>query len=146
VFLPHSRVLGFLAWHTRELGHFPLWCVPYARVQDYAWLADGFYRELPDQLFVDFAIYGMKQPADGRNYHRLIEEKLFALGGLKTLLRGGRVLADLEQAQLRAGQGPRRPEQRVPRPLRQDLPGGPGRSRGQMSRRCEPAARAAGSQ
>jgi FAD/FMN-containing dehydrogenase len=86
LFLPYSRVAEFLAWHTEELGHFPLWCVPYARVQDYAWLADSFYRDLPDRLFVDFAIYGMRQPPDGRNYYRLIEEKLFELGGVKTLI------------------------------------------------------------
>jgi FAD/FMN-containing dehydrogenase len=86
VFLPYSRVPEFLEWHTRELGHFPLWCVPYARVQDYAWLADTFYRGLPDTLFVDIAIYGMKQPRDGQNYYRLIEEKLFELGGMKTLI------------------------------------------------------------
>ena len=76
LFLPYSKVPAFLEWHTQELKHFPLWCVPYARVQDYAWLADGFYRNLSDRLFVDFAIYGMKQPPDGRNYYRLIEEKL----------------------------------------------------------------------
>jgi FAD/FMN-containing dehydrogenase len=86
VFLPYSRVLDFLEWHTGELGHFPLWCVPYARVRDYPWLADRFYRDLPDTLFVDFAIYGMKQPPDGRNYYRLLEEKLFELGGMKTLI------------------------------------------------------------
>lgn len=86
VFLPYSRVPAFLEWHTRELGHFPLWCVPYARVQNYPWLADSFYSHLPDELFVDFAIYGMKQPSDGRNYYRLIEEKLFELGGMKTLI------------------------------------------------------------
>jgi FAD/FMN-containing dehydrogenase len=86
LFLPYSQVPAFLEWHGRELGHFPLWCVPYARVQDYAWLADSFYRDLPDDLFVDFAIYGMKQPPDGRNYYRLIEEKLFELGGVKTLI------------------------------------------------------------
>jgi FAD/FMN-containing dehydrogenase len=86
VFLPYSRVPEFLQWHTRELGHFPLWCVPYARVQDYAWLADSFYRGLPDTLFVDIAIYGMKQPRGGPNYYRLIEEKLFELGGMKTLI------------------------------------------------------------
>jgi FAD/FMN-containing dehydrogenase len=86
VFLPYSRVPDFLDWHTRALGHFPLWCVPYARVQDYAWLTDGFYRNVPDRLFVDFAIYGMKQPPDGRNYYRLIEEKLLELGGIKTLI------------------------------------------------------------
>jgi FAD/FMN-containing dehydrogenase len=86
LFLPYSKVPAFLDWHTRELGHFPLWCVPYARVQDYAWLADTFYRDLSDRLFVDFAIYGMKQPPDGRNYYRLIEEKLVELGGVKTLI------------------------------------------------------------
>jgi FAD/FMN-containing dehydrogenase len=86
LFVPYSKVPAFLEWHTQELGHFPLWCVPYARVQDYPWLADTFYRDLCDQLFVDFAIYGMKQPADGRNYYRLIEEKLFELGGVKTLI------------------------------------------------------------
>jgi FAD/FMN-containing dehydrogenase len=86
LFLPFSKVPAFLEWHARELGHFPLWCVPYARVQDYPWLADSFYRDLPDDLFVDFAIYGMKQPPDGRNYYRLIEEKLFELGGMKTLI------------------------------------------------------------
>jgi FAD/FMN-containing dehydrogenase len=86
LFLPYSKVPAFLEWHTRELGHFPLWCVPYARVQDYPWLADSFYRGLSDRLFVDFAIYGMEQPADGRNYYRLIEEKLFELGGMKTLI------------------------------------------------------------
>jgi FAD/FMN-containing dehydrogenase len=86
LFLPYSQVPAFLEWHTKELGHFPLWCVPYARVQDYPWLADSFYRDLSDRLFVDFAIYGMKQPPDGRNYYRLIEEKLFELGGVKTLI------------------------------------------------------------
>jgi len=86
LFLPCSKVPAFLEWHRKELGHFPLWCVPYARVQDYPWLADTFYRDLSDRLFVDFAIYGMKQPADGRNYYRLIEEKRFELGGVKTLI------------------------------------------------------------
>ncbi len=86
VFLPYSRVPEFLAWYAEQLGHFPLWCVPYARVQDYEWLADSFYADLTDSLFVDFAIYGMRQPPDGRNYYRLIEEKLFELGGVKTLI------------------------------------------------------------
>ena len=40
---------------------------------------------LEDDLFLDLAIYGMKQPA-GRNYHKLIEDKLLELGGVKTLI------------------------------------------------------------
>src|SRR5439155_18600222 len=31
-FLPFSKVPAFLDWYTREIGHFPLWCVPYRRV------------------------------------------------------------------------------------------------------------------
>ena len=40
---------------------------------------------MPDRLFLDFAIYGLQQP-EGRNYHRIMEEKLLELGGLKTLI------------------------------------------------------------
>jgi hypothetical protein len=59
--------------------------VPYRRVRDYEWIAPGFYRGLGDDLFVDLAIYGMEQPP-GKNVHRMIEEKLLALGGIKTLI------------------------------------------------------------
>jgi len=85
VFLPLSKVGDFLVWYERELGHFPLWCVPYRRVRDYEWIADSFYAGLDDELFLDLAIYGMKQ-TDGRNYHKLIEDKLRELGGIKTLI------------------------------------------------------------
>jgi FAD/FMN-containing dehydrogenase len=86
VFIPFSRVEAFFAWYGREFGHFPLWCVPYRRVRDYEWLSPGFYRELADPLFLDLAIYGMKQPDDGRNYYKLMEDELLALGGVKTLI------------------------------------------------------------
>jgi FAD/FMN-containing dehydrogenase len=85
VFVPVSRVPEFLAWYEREIGYFPLWCVPYRRVRDYEWIAAGFYRGLGDDLFLDLAIYGLRQPA-GKNVHRMIEEKLLALGGIKTLI------------------------------------------------------------
>lgn len=85
VFIPFSRMDGFFAWYERELGHFPLWCVPYRRVRDYPWVDDAFYRDLDDELFVDLAIYGMKQPA-GKNHHKTMEEKLLEIGGIKTLI------------------------------------------------------------
>ena len=85
VFLPMSKVHAFMDWYERELGHFPLWCVPYKRVRDYEWLADSFYAGMQDGLFLDLAIYGMKQPK-GKNVHRMIEEKLRELGGMKTLI------------------------------------------------------------
>jgi FAD/FMN-containing dehydrogenase len=85
VFLPVSRVPEYLEWYAREFRHFPLWCVPYRRVRDYEWINPGLFRGVKDDLYLDLAIYGMKQ-SDGRNYHRLMEEKLPQLNGIKTLI------------------------------------------------------------
>jgi FAD/FMN-containing dehydrogenase len=85
VFIPFSRVPEFLAWYEREFQFYPLWCVPYRRVRDYEWLDDAFYRAMPDALFLDLAIYGMRQRGHA-NYHRLMEHKLRELGGIKTLI------------------------------------------------------------
>jgi FAD/FMN-containing dehydrogenase len=85
VFLPFSQAPAFMEWYQREVGHFPLWCVPYKRVHDYEWLDESFYAGMKDQLFLDLAIYGMQQPR-GKNIHRMIEEKLRELGGMKTLI------------------------------------------------------------
>ncbi|HET7502405.1 MAG TPA: FAD-binding oxidoreductase [Kofleriaceae bacterium] len=85
VFVPFSRVPEFLAWYEREFQFYPLWCVPYRRVRDYEWLDSSFYATLRDPLFLDLAIYGMRQRGPN-NYHRLMEHKLRELGGLKTLI------------------------------------------------------------
>ena len=85
VFLPRSRTEEFLAWYRREIGHYPLWCVPYRRVRDYEWIDRRFYQGLEDDLFLDLAIYGLEQPP-GKNYHRMIETELLRLGGIKTLI------------------------------------------------------------
>ncbi len=85
VFVPFSKVPEFLAWYERVVGHFPLWCVPYRRVRDYPWLADSFWTGLRDDMFLDLAIYGMRQRGE-TNYYRLIEQKLRELGGIKTLI------------------------------------------------------------
>lgn len=85
VFVPFSKVEPFLAWYDQTFKFYPLWCVPYRRVRDYEWLADSFYADMKDELFLDLAIYGMKQPGD-TNYHKLMEDKLRELGGVKTLI------------------------------------------------------------
>src|SRR5262249_19220753 len=85
VFVPFSAVEAFFAWYEKTLGYFPLWCVPYRRVRDYEWLSERFHRATADRLFLDLAIYGLKQPP-GANYYRLIEEKLLEIGGMKTLI------------------------------------------------------------
>jgi FAD/FMN-containing dehydrogenase len=85
VFIPFSRVSEFLLWYEREFQFYPLWCVPYRRVRDYEWLDDSFYATLSDRLFLDLAIYGMRQRGP-HNHHRLMEHKLRELGGIKTLI------------------------------------------------------------
>jgi hypothetical protein len=84
-FLPFSRLKEFLLWYERDFAHFPLWVVPYRRVHDYEWLADGFWRGMDDELLIDIAIYGMKQRGT-TNYYRLMEQKLQELNGIKTLI------------------------------------------------------------
>jgi FAD/FMN-containing dehydrogenase len=83
LFLPFSRVAPFLRWFEDEFHFFPLWCVPYRRVRDYEWLDPRFYAGLADDLFLDVAVYGMKQ-RPGRNDHRVLQEKLLEVGGLET--------------------------------------------------------------
>jgi hypothetical protein len=52
VFLPFSRCGEFMAWYEREIGFFPLWCVPYRRVRDYDWIAPDFFTD-PGNRFRD---------------------------------------------------------------------------------------------
>jgi len=85
LFLPFSRLEDFIGWYSKELDHFPLWCVPYRRVRDYEWVSADYYRRYGDELILDLAIYGMKKK-DDRNYYRLLEEKLMEIGGIKTLI------------------------------------------------------------
>ncbi len=85
VFVPFSRVDEFLAWYRREFDFFPLWCVPYRRVRDYEWLSPRFWSRVDDSLFLDLAIYGMKQRG-GFNMHQAMEDELMRIGGIKTLI------------------------------------------------------------
>lgn len=85
LFLPLSRVTAFLGWYERAVGHYPLWVVPYARVEDYPWIADELLRGVEDDLFLDLAVYGLAQ-GEGPDVYRLLEGALLELGGLKTLI------------------------------------------------------------
>jgi FAD/FMN-containing dehydrogenase len=84
-FIPFSKLDEFLDWYGKEIGHYPLWVVPYRRVRNYEWISDEFTGRTDDELFIDLAIYGMKKSGD-RNYYRLIEEELMEIGGIKTLI------------------------------------------------------------
>jgi hypothetical protein len=83
--VPFSRLEPFMDWYEASIRHYPVWCVPYRRVRDYEWIAPGFLRGVDDPLFVDLALYGMKQP-DGRNIYKDIEDRLPAFNAIKTLI------------------------------------------------------------
>lgn len=85
LFLPFSRLDAYLAWHEQSLGHFPLWCVPYRVPRRYEWIAKDYLAGVDDELFVDIAIYGMKQPP-GRNVYEELEAELLRVQGIKTLI------------------------------------------------------------
>lgn len=84
-FLPLSKAAGFLAWYDEAIGHYPIWCVPYRRVRDYEWLDRSFYEGVDDEIFLDLAVYGVKQPP-GRNLYAEIEVALSRFNGVKTLI------------------------------------------------------------
>jgi hypothetical protein len=85
LFLPSSRLEGFMAWYDRAIGYYPLWCVPYRLARPYAWIEPAYVEQVTDELFFDIAIYGLRQPR-GRNYYKEIEEALPAFNGIKTLI------------------------------------------------------------
>jgi len=84
-FIPFSKFEEFMKWYSKEVNHFPLWCVPYKVVHKYEWLSDEFLNNVSDELFIDLAIYSMKRD-DPEHYYRIIEQKLMEIGGIKTLI------------------------------------------------------------
>ena len=84
-FIPFSKMAAFMIWYQAEIGHFPLWCVPYRIVRPYEWLSSDFLSQVKDELFLDIAIYGMRRE-NAEHYYRIIEQKLTELGAIKTLI------------------------------------------------------------
>ncbi|MEK7516674.1 MAG: FAD-binding oxidoreductase, partial [Patescibacteria group bacterium] len=84
VFVPFSRFTDFWSFYEREFNYFPVWIVPYKIARRYPWIADDFLKGVDDELFIDLAIYGMRQR--GRNYYKLLEDELLRVQGTKTLI------------------------------------------------------------
>jgi FAD/FMN-containing dehydrogenase len=84
--IPARRFQEFLGWYGDVVNHYPVWVVPYRPPRQYPWISDAHWARMADELFFDVAIYGKKNNEPGVDYSRLIEEKVFALGGLKTLI------------------------------------------------------------
>lgn len=85
LFLPVAKLDAFMRWYQEAIGYFPLWCVPYRTPRTYEWIADRYLDGIESDLFIDIAIYGLKQPR-GRNYYKEIEDELLRVQGIKTLI------------------------------------------------------------
>jgi FAD/FMN-containing dehydrogenase len=85
VFVPFSRTAEFMDWYHREMNFYPVWCVPYRRMRDYEWLTPRWWAGVKDPLFLDLAVYGLKQQP-GRNLYKEFEDELQEINGTKTLI------------------------------------------------------------
>ncbi len=87
VFIPAGRAVEFYEWYAKTFDFYPLWVVPYRYPSPYPFIADGFAQGMGEErLIVDFAIYGKPNSERDRDYSRLLEEKVYELNGVKTLI------------------------------------------------------------
>ncbi len=85
VFIPGDRFVEFFEWYARDFVFYPLWVVPYRPAKVYPWISDDLAARIGEGLFIDCAIYG-KPNGGSVDYSVLLEEKVYELDGLKTLI------------------------------------------------------------
>jgi len=86
VFIPANQLEKFYRMYLEKIDYFPLWIVPYRRVQSYPWVNDEHDKRINDDLFIDVAIYGLSNRKKDVNYYKLLEDMVFECNGIKTLI------------------------------------------------------------
>jgi FAD/FMN-containing dehydrogenase len=86
VFIPDGGAEAFTGWYERALDYYPLWIVPYQAPRSYPWIADAQVARAGGTLYWDFAVYGKRNDEPGVDYYRLLQDRTFELGGIKTLI------------------------------------------------------------
>jgi hypothetical protein len=86
VFIPANQLEHFYELYLEKIGYFPLWIVPYKRAQAYPWINENYEKKINDDLFIDVAIYGLRNREKGVNYYKLLEEMVYECNGIKTLI------------------------------------------------------------
>jgi FAD/FMN-containing dehydrogenase len=85
VFIPARRFLDFCKRYEQDMGFYPLWVVPYRVPRQYPWLSNEHVTRMGDDLFIDCAVYGMKNNGATDASPRL-EELTYDLDGIKALI------------------------------------------------------------
>lgn len=87
VFIPATRFEEFRDWYARVFEFWPLWVVPYRPERVYPWIGEQIAAGVGDgDLFIDCAVYGAPNSRRDRDLSLLLEDKVFELGGMKTLI------------------------------------------------------------
>jgi len=86
VFIPVSQLDSFIGQYEERIGYYPLWVVPYRRVQPYPWINPKFDEKKDDGMFFDLAVYGLSNRKRGVNYYKILEEMTYECRGIKTLI------------------------------------------------------------
>ena len=86
VFIPASRFARFWDWYREVFDFWPLWVVPHRPAEVYPWIGAEVRERLDSELFIDLAVYGASNSARDRDLSVLLEEAVWDLGGIKTLI------------------------------------------------------------
>jgi hypothetical protein len=87
VFIPSYNFINFYDWYEKTLNFYPLWIVPYKMPNIYPWVSPEHKSRIGKEgFFIDCAIYGMKNNDAQVDYSKLLEDKVFELNGVKTLI------------------------------------------------------------
>jgi FAD/FMN-containing dehydrogenase len=85
VFIAYEKVIAFFEWYLQQFNYFPLWIVPYRMEHYYPWINPNLVKGIKESFFIDCAIYAFEQK-DELNYYKILEDKVFELQGIKTLI------------------------------------------------------------
>ncbi|HSA60187.1 MAG TPA: FAD-binding oxidoreductase [bacterium] len=86
VFIPVNRLETFMRQYREKIGYYPLWVVPYRRVQPYPWIHPDYDKAIGDRMFFDLAVYGLSNRDRKANYYEILEEMTYECRGIKTLI------------------------------------------------------------
>lgn len=86
VFIPKNNFPKFYSWYEKNFDFFPLWIVPYKTPKIYPWISDSLASKNPDSFFIDAAIYGKPNNEKNIDYSKILEDKVYELNGIKTLI------------------------------------------------------------
>ncbi len=86
VFIPDPRLGEFWTWYRDTVSYYPLWVIPYRAPKPYPWLDPAHAARNTGEFYIDCAVYGKRNDEPGRDYHKLLEDETYALGGIKTLI------------------------------------------------------------